>query len=188
MDFGQAALKVNGKLRKVAFFVKALPGMSSPLVLADAGASGEYGRDFTWSQVVSHTNGQLRVVSETFDSNGNGLPDWWEERYFEGPTSADALADDDSDGMTNLQEFLAGTDPLDAASALRLQVMGREAGGWRFSFESVAGKNYRVEASADLLDWQPLGEIIPGTGQVVEVLDESATGVASRFYRVKVVP
>jgi len=36
--------------------------------------------------------------------------------------------------------------------------------------------------------WQLLGEIIPGTGQMVEVLDESASGVASRFYRLKVVP
>jgi len=165
-----------------------VPGMASPITFADRGLSGQYGRDFAWSGTVSHGNGNVRVVSATDDANANGLPDWWEETHFGGPTNANALADEDGDGMTNLQEFLAGTDPLDSSGVLCLQIARREAEGWRLSFASAAGENYRVETSDDLLEWQALGADIPGTGQPIEVLDENTPGVSSRFYRVKVVP
>jgi len=46
------------------------------------------------------------------DTDGDGIPDWWEDlnglnRL--GPT--DALLDNDGDGLTNLEEFKRGTDP-----------------------------------------------------------------------------
>lgn len=43
-------------------------------------------------------------------STGNALADEW-ERYWFGATEVDAGADPDGDGLTNLQEFLLGTDP-----------------------------------------------------------------------------
>lgn len=45
------------------------------------------------------------------DSDGDGMPDWWEHAYF---GEADALpgADPDNDDFTNLQEYIQGTDPL----------------------------------------------------------------------------
>jgi hypothetical protein len=46
------------------------------------------------------------------DSDGNGLPDAWEQQYF-GHIGVDPNADPDGDGLTNLQEFQAGTDPTD---------------------------------------------------------------------------
>jgi len=46
------------------------------------------------------------------DSDGDGLPDGYELSYGLNPTyGADALLDLDGDGYTNLDEFLAGTDP-----------------------------------------------------------------------------
>ena len=52
------------------------------------------------------------------DTDGNGLSDWWETRYFGTATNANASATDDLDGdfWTNLAEFLDNTDPNDAAS------------------------------------------------------------------------
>ena len=44
------------------------------------------------------------------DSDGNGLPDWWELQNF-GHIGVDPKADPDADGLTNLQEFQAGTNP-----------------------------------------------------------------------------
>lgn len=44
------------------------------------------------------------------DSDGNGLPDWYETSYF-GHMGVDPNADADGDGWTNLQEFLNGTNP-----------------------------------------------------------------------------
>ncbi len=46
------------------------------------------------------------------DTDGDGLPDAWEIQYFGGPTAADANADSDNDGLTNLQEFIRGTNPI----------------------------------------------------------------------------
>ena len=44
------------------------------------------------------------------DSDSNGLPDWWELKYF-GAIHNDPNADPDGDGLSNLQEYLLGTDP-----------------------------------------------------------------------------
>lgn len=46
------------------------------------------------------------------DTDGDGIPDWWEIFYFGGPTNAVASADPDGDGLTNLEEYYGGTHPL----------------------------------------------------------------------------
>jgi alpha-tubulin suppressor-like RCC1 family protein len=53
----------------------------------------------------------LTVIDPTVDSDGNGLPDWWELKYF-GHTGVNPLVDPDGDGYSNLQEYLNGTNPL----------------------------------------------------------------------------
>jgi hypothetical protein len=49
------------------------------------------------------------------DTDGDGLPDWWEEQYGLNPLNPDGIyggdADIDGDGLTNYQEYQAGTDP-----------------------------------------------------------------------------
>jgi len=46
------------------------------------------------------------------DADGDGLPRWWEEDHgFSDSDPTDAALDSDTDGLTNLQEFLAGTQP-----------------------------------------------------------------------------
>ena len=49
------------------------------------------------------------------DSDGDAMADDWERQHF-GSTDARAEDDPDHDGFTNLQEFLAGSDPRDASS------------------------------------------------------------------------
>ena len=48
---------------------------------------------------------------EAADTDGDGLPDWWESAYFGNATGAAANADNDGDGAPNLEEFRAGSDP-----------------------------------------------------------------------------
>ena len=161
----------------------AVAGMTSPLAFADRAASGQYAVDFSWNQSVSHSNGLVRIVSLTEDSNGDGLPDWWEELYFEGPTEADPSADPDGDRFTNLQEYVAGTDPFDPQSVLRVEWLSTSEEGVRIGFRTASGRAYRVEYSDDLQDWSPLASDIQGTGEVVEIIDSAASAVRSRFYR-----
>lgn len=54
----------------------------------------------------------FRAVGET-DADHDGAEDWWETEFgFDPIDPADAALDPDSDGLSNLAEFLAGTNPL----------------------------------------------------------------------------
>lgn len=51
--------------------------------------------------------GLRQVYQPATDSNGNGLPNWWETKYGIGSPGGDA----DGDGVTNLEEYQLATDP-----------------------------------------------------------------------------
>ncbi len=53
------------------------------------------------------------------DRDGDGMPDWWETSYGLDPRNdSDAVADPDGDGLTNLSEYQAGTNPQKADTDL----------------------------------------------------------------------
>ena len=76
-------------------------------------------RDDSGVRVTRNTSipsrGKLtRVDFVELDTDGDGLPDSWEQRYFGSNTGANSNADGDNDGRNNRDEFLAGTDPTRA--------------------------------------------------------------------------
>jgi subtilisin family serine protease len=95
------------------------------------------------------TGGRLNL-QRMVDSDGNGLPDWWELEYFGHLTGTDPNADADHDGMSNLEEWLAGTNPTNAASSLRLNLLP-VSNGFMLDWPSVAGKTYLLERSTNLM-------------------------------------
>lgn len=50
------------------------------------------------------------------DADGNGLPDAWEMRRF-GKTGIDPNGDADGDGLSNREEYLAGSNPAESQNA-----------------------------------------------------------------------
>jgi hypothetical protein len=56
---------------------------------------------------------QNQLYSQPTDTDGNGLPDIWEQHYF-GRIGVDPNADPDGDGLSNLQEYQSHTDPTRA--------------------------------------------------------------------------
>ena len=58
------------------------------------------------------------TVTRAADVNGNDIPDEWESRYGLVGDNADAAADPDGDGRTNLEEYNAGTSPIVAEDYL----------------------------------------------------------------------
>ena len=49
-----------------------------------------------------------------WDSDSNGIPDWWEALFLGAGNHFNPTADDDGDGVDNLHEYLAGTNPKQA--------------------------------------------------------------------------
>lgn len=55
----------------------------------------------------------LGYAGDVSDSDGDGIPDWWETQYGIDPFAPEnALADSDGDGVSDLQEYLDGTNPI----------------------------------------------------------------------------
>ncbi len=93
------------------------------------------------------------------DSDGDGLPDAWEEAIIAmfGGTLAGITAngDADGDGLTNLQEYLAGTLPFDPADGFRLTVTRVQSGSATLEFMAVRGRTYAIQYSTDFTNWLP---------------------------------
>jgi hypothetical protein len=52
------------------------------------------------------------IEIDIIDSDNNGIPDWWQQRYqLSGSGAVLASADPDRDGLSNLKEWQDGTDP-----------------------------------------------------------------------------
>ena len=59
------------------------------------------------------------ITTDLEDTDNDGMPDWWEEKYgFDPFNPADATEDEDDDGYTNVEEYEEGTDPLKPLSLL----------------------------------------------------------------------
>ena len=97
------------------------------------GLSTQSPYSFTWTDAAWWTNafvGQYSIsavavddggapsdpqsvnITVALDSDGNGLPDYWQMRFFS-HLGVDPGADPDGDGINNLQEYQEGTGPTD---------------------------------------------------------------------------
>jgi hypothetical protein len=117
-----------------------------------------------------------------YDNNYDGLPDDWEATYW-GANSANwptPNTDSDGDGMSNLREFLAGTNPTNAASVLRVKLEPSNQGLF-LSWNSQAGLVYQIQSSTNMTAWSNLGSPRMAAGSS----DSTYVGGSGRtFYQV----
>ncbi len=115
------------------------------------------------------------------DSDNDGMPDSWETTEF-GNLSATASGDHDGDGLSNLTEYIFGSDPTLASSGQPATQVVQDETGFTFSFPTILGRNYQPKVSPDLLSWSNLGDPISGDGSTKSINDP--TPDTRRFYRV----
>jgi len=119
------------------------------------------------------------------DTDGDGLPDDWEIAQGTDRLVADAEEDPDQDGMTNHQEYLAGTDPQSASSALRLWVTSVGPTGVVLEFLAIAHHSYSV-LYRDTLEggtWNRLADLSAQAADGLVPVTDPALSSTSRYYR-----
>lgn len=122
------------------------------------------------------------------DTDSDGIADAWEMASFGDLTHANATSDQDHDGASDLDEYLANTDATDPAS--RFRIVFYQEGALRnqasLRFTVQPGRLYRVWDSADLFTWEIRSHhgLFASAGEHDTV--ESHPFSAKRFFRVDV--
>ena len=154
----------------------------------------------TYSVIVSNVAGTTSCFA-TLDIASPLTPfQQWQEAHF-GCTNcagANATDDPDGDGMDNLAEFLAGTDPNNSASGLRIISALPQGNDVMITWKTGGGSTNIVQATGGDVSGNyatnfndisgPI--VIPGSGDVTtNYLDlGGATNMPSRFYRIRLGP
>jgi hypothetical protein len=131
------------------------------------------------------------VIAATFRRvfvfGADGIPAAWREQYFGGDFRYDPRAhqsaDPDRDGSDNRQEFLAGSDPLDATSGLRVGIRALP----ELRFPTVPGVKYRILRRQSFSDPSTtVLQEITATGETIRFIDETADATPNgSFYLVE---
>ncbi len=141
------------------------------------------------------------------DGDGDGLPDAWEEwqLYISGRRPGlngwdlsliTRDGDFDGDGISNFNEYIAGTFAADPTDRFELRLIGKTSAAVQLEFFSITGKVYSVEESADLKNWTqvPFALTAQGAGQFrlqapevgIRTIFVKSPATASMFYRLSV--
>lgn len=150
----EAILYENGMIK---FQYNTMSGVAADGSYAAVGIeneAGDRGVQYSFNEPGSISPGlaiEFYMGGGSPDTDGDALPDWFEEFYF-GNLGNSGADDDDGDGMITAEEIRCGTDPTDASSCLSISdVSGVGSDGIALEWQSIRGKRYNVESCTNLL-------------------------------------
>lgn len=184
---GLDIVAVPGLLTNTAFSVIDRTG-TSPVSGSFAGMASNtvFAADgYNWT--ISYAGGDGNDVALTI---ADALTTW-RYGYFSttlNSGSAADTADPDLDGMSNMDEFIAGTIPTNKLSRLAFTGTSSAANQITLDFPSVLGRTYRIQWTDTLVtpvSWNTLSNAIPGTAELLHINDTMTS--TQRFYRIQIV-
>ena len=117
------------------------------------------------------------------DTDGDGLPDTWEALHSLDTNAPSAAEDTDGDRQTDGEEYLAGTNPRDPSSCLKIERIEKN-GSATIEFLAVSNKTYSMLYADDLAtgSWFKLADSLARLTNHLEKVMDPATA-PGRFYR-----
>jgi len=149
--------------------------------LRDDGGTANSGQDLSAGQAFTITLGQAA------DSDGDGLPNDFEDAYSLNPSNAtDAGTDWDGDGFSALEELWSATNPQNSRSAMRVTDVAVDGSGASLSINSAFGRAYSIEANDAFPSggWGSLASGLIGNGGALNQADAGAASQPRRVYRI----
>ncbi|MEK9947762.1 MAG: hypothetical protein VW579_01270, partial [Verrucomicrobiales bacterium] len=130
------------------------------------------------------------LIPSTEDRDMDGMPDDWEESLGLDPDNPDdAWEDADGDGMVNLHEYFAATDPGDAADRLSIESIQSSGGGQSviLNFPTRPGLTYAAEHATSMQapDWVEVDRITAANQNPSYPWTLPAQGQPHGYYRIR---
>ncbi len=149
--------------------------------------------DNAYAPGLTDLDGRPRIDSGivdigAYEFQGVGAFQAWLQ-YYGLPTDGSAdYIDGDNDGHNNWQEWVAGTNPTNAASVLRLRALVINPPGWLLRWSSDTNHAYFVQRTTNLkipLSFTTLRSNIPGQFKATAYMDATvSSSKGAAFYRV----
>ena len=131
----------------------------------------------------------LRLGTLPVDTDGDGLSDAWELQHF-GNLNQNGNGDFDGDGVNNLREYRAGTNPTDPNSLFEVVEITKVSNGVAIQWSSQAGRRYSVKRSDSLLtpleNYTVVTTSVAATPPMNVFVDTNTAGSTQFFYLIQV--
>ncbi len=123
-------------------------------------------------------------IGQVADTDEDGLPDYWEIKHFGNLTTTDGTGDQDGDGLTDLEEYLAASDPTSASSSFVFYSGSADPSTNTIRWASASNRTYTVHHTTNLMaSFGTLETGIEGTPPVNEY--KHTVTAPANFYRIE---